>query len=197
MAEVTPVLEAALSAVGELLAAEEADVAIVVVGGATLNLLRLVERTTNDVDVIARALGPIGSAPPILVPPDPLPDPLQRAIRRTSRDFGLAADWINTDVAKQWSQGLPPGLPDDVEWRRYGGLRIGLVGRRTLIALKLFAAVDQSIRSVHAQDLVTLAPTDAELDQAAEWVLTQDASEHFPRLVAEMVEHVRGRHGHR
>jgi hypothetical protein len=96
-------------------------------------------------------------------------------------------------VARQWSQGLPPWLPDDIAWRRYGGLRVGLVGRRTLIALKLFAAVDQSPRSVHAQDLIALAPSDDELREAAEWVETQDASEHFPALVAEMVEHVRGR----
>jgi hypothetical protein len=95
MVQLTPVLEAALAAVGELLEAEEAEAAIVVVGGATLNLLRLLERTTDDVD------------------------------------------------------------------------------------------------------LVVLAPTDDELAEAAEWVQTQDASEHFPALVAEMVEHVRDSRGHR
>jgi hypothetical protein len=197
MVQLTPVLEAALAAVGELLEAEEAEAAIVVVGGATLNLLRLLERTTDDVDVIARAVAPIGAVPAVLVPPDPLPDALRRAIRRVSRDFALTEDWINTVVASQWSQGLPPWLAHDIAWRRYGGLHVGLVGRRTLIALKLFAAVDQSIRSVHAQDLVVLAPTDDELAEAAEWVQTQDASEHFPALVAEMVEHVRDSRGHR
>ncbi|HKP75198.1 MAG TPA: hypothetical protein VJT67_06610 [Longimicrobiaceae bacterium] len=192
-----PRLEEALSAVGGLLAVEDAETAIVVVGGATLNLLRLVERTTDDVDVIARAVAPIGDVPAVLVPPDPLPDALRRAIRRVSRDFGLAGDWMNTAIAGQWKRGLPPWLGHDIQWREYGGLQVGLVGRRTLIALKLFAAVDQSIRSVHAQDLIALAPTDGELEQAAEWVLTQDASEVFPRLVAEMVEHVRGRRGDR
>lgn len=196
MAELTGVLEAALSAAGELLAAEDADAAIVVVGGATLNLLRLVERTTDDVDVIARA-EPVGESPGVLVPPDPLPDALQRAIRRVSRDFALAPDWINTEVGQQWSQGVPPWLSDDITWRRYGGLRVGLVGRRTLIALKLFAAVDQSPRSVHAQDLIALTPSDDELRQAADWVETQDASEHFPALVAEMMDYVRGRRGDR
>ena len=47
-------LEAALRALGELLAAADEPAAVVVVGGATLNLLGVVRRATNDVDVIAR-----------------------------------------------------------------------------------------------------------------------------------------------
>jgi len=191
MRELTGVLEPALQAVGELLAADEAEVALVVVGGATLNLLGLLDRTTHDVDVIAVASAPVGAVPARLTPPDPLPDALHRAILRVARDFGLEPDWINTAIARQWSQGLPPWLPHDITWRRYGGLHVGLVGRRTLIALKLFAAVDQSVHSVHAQDLVALIPSDAELDEAVAWVVTQDASDSFPRLVQEVVEHVR------
>ncbi|MFP3948181.1 MAG: hypothetical protein ACLFWG_05575, partial [Longimicrobiales bacterium] len=45
----------ALSAVGELLEADGERIAVVVTGGATLNLLGILERTTTDVDVIARA----------------------------------------------------------------------------------------------------------------------------------------------
>jgi len=191
MKELTGVLEPALAAVGELLAADDVEVALVVVGGATLNLLGLIDRTTQDVDVIALASDPVGAVPALLAPPDPLPDALQRAIHRVARDFELAPDWINTAIARQWSQGLPPWLPHDITWRRYGGLHVGLVGRRTLVALKLFAALDQSVRSVHAQDLLALKPSDAELDEAAAWVVTQDASDSFPRLVTEMVEHVR------
>ncbi|HEX8829936.1 MAG TPA: hypothetical protein VF705_02165 [Longimicrobium sp.] len=190
MTDLTDVLPEALAAVGALLAADGAHVAIVVVGGASLNLLGLIGRTTQDVDVIARAVPAPGTAGG-LVPPDPLPPVLVRAVARVARDFALPDDWINTVVAKQWSQGLPPWLADDLEWRRYGGLDVGLAGRRTLIALKLFAAVDQSPRSVHAQDLGALAPTDTELEDAAAWVVTQDASPEFPRLVQEMTEHVR------
>jgi hypothetical protein len=191
MYELTGVLEPALAAVGELLAADDTEVALVVVGGATLNLLGLIDRTTQDVDVIALASDPVGAVPALLAPPDPLPDALQRAILRVARDFGLAPDWINTAIARQWSQGLPPWLPHDITWRRYGGLHVGLVGRRTLLALKLFATVDQSVRSVHAQDLMALEPSDAELEEAADWVVTQDASESFPRLIEDVVEHVR------
>lgn len=192
MSHLIDILPEALNSVGALLAADRAEAAIIVVGGASLNLLGLIERTTHDVDVIARAV-PADLPSAVLIPPDPLPAPLVRAIARVARDFTLPADWINTVVAKQWSQGLPPWLADDLEWRSYGALRVGLAGRRTLIALKLFAAADTSPRSVHAQDLAALAPTDADLNEAAAWVVTQDASPEFPRLVEAMVEHVRAR----
>jgi hypothetical protein len=179
----------ALAAVGAHLAAEGEHESIVVVGGASLNLLGLVERTTKDVDVIAR-MGDRDSTD-VLNPPDPFPDALVRAIARVARDFSLEKDWLNTEVAMQWSQGLPPWLGADLEWRDFEGLRVGLAGRRTLVALKLFATVDQSLRSVHGQDLLALAPTDAELAEAAAWVATQDASPEFPRFIDEVVAYVR------
>lgn len=46
-----------------------------------------------------------------------------------------------------------------------------------MIALKLFAAIDRGPRSVHMQDLLRLEPSDEELESAAAWVGTQDASE--------------------
>src|SRR3954447_13510191 len=110
MSELTHVLEPALLAVGELLAAEKTEIALVVVGGASLNLLGLINRTTQDVDVIALASAPVGIVPALLAPPDPLPEALQHAILRVSRDFGLAPDWINPAIARQWSQGIPPRL---------------------------------------------------------------------------------------
>src|SRR5438105_1647686 len=92
MTQLTDVLPDALAAVGALVAAEGDQVTIVVVGGASLNLLGLVERTTQDVDVIAR----MGNATGELIPPDPLPPVLVRAIARVARDFGLPGDWLNT-----------------------------------------------------------------------------------------------------
>ena len=47
-------IEKALDALGELLTAEGTEFGIVVLGGAALNLLGIVERTTRDVDVLAR-----------------------------------------------------------------------------------------------------------------------------------------------
>lgn len=184
-------IRATLTAVGELLAAEGDREAIVVAGGATLSLLGIVQRTTSDVDVIARAWhdedGTLG-----LHTPEPFPPLLERAIRTVARDFGLDDHWLNAAAGKQWSHGLPPGTAEGITWENYGGgLDVGLVGRPTLIALKLFAAVDRGPASVHFQDLVRLSPTDAELAEARGWVLTQDAAEQWPELVEEATDHVK------
>jgi hypothetical protein len=90
-----------------------------------------------------------------------------------------------------WVHGLPPWIPEDLTWRPFGNLQVGLAGPRTLIALKLFAAVDAGPRSVHLQDLLALAPTDAELEESRRWVATQDANEEFPSMISEVIEYVR------
>ena len=186
----TAELEAALSAVGELLAAEGEHSAIVVVGGATLNLLGMVRRGTSDVDVIARASRDV-KGELRLERAEPFPPALARAIRTVARDLGLSDDWMNAVVEAQWEQGLPPGLLEDTTWRNYGGeLDVGLVGRRTLIALKLFAAADGGRRSVHLQDLVALDPSPDELERATAWVRTQDAAPEWASLVEDAKGHV-------
>ncbi|HET6567326.1 MAG TPA: DUF6036 family nucleotidyltransferase, partial [Rhodothermales bacterium] len=156
-------IDTLLQAVGELLEAEDEHISIVIVGGASLNLLGLVPRTTQDVDVIARVQPTDDPGASILVHPDPMPESLVRAIQTVARDFSLPSDWMNTEIAAQWLQGLPPTLPEDITWRTYGALRVGLAGRQTLITLKLFASADRGPTSVHYQDLVRLQPNDEEL----------------------------------
>ncbi len=183
-------LEAALTAVGELVAVEGERVAVVVVGGATLNLLGIVRRATSDVDVIARAYRD-EAGELRLERAEPFPPTLARAIRTVARDFGLSDEWMNAVVEAQWAQGLPPGLLEDTTWRNFGGgLDVGLVGRPTLIALKLFAAADGGPHSVHVQDLMALAPGPEELELAAGWVRTQDAAPEWGALVEEVIRHV-------
>lgn len=182
-------LEELLAAVGEHLQAAREPASIVVVGGGAMSVMGWVDRTTDDIDVIARARETDGARE--LLPPEPLPASLVDAVTRVARDYGLRSDWLNTQVAMQWSTGLPPGLLDDVEWRRFGALQVGFAGRRSLLALKLFAAVDQGSESVHFQDLVALHPTDVELEDAADWVTRQDGSPRFARFVGEEVANVR------
>lgn len=55
-------IERGLASVGELLAIDGVDVGIAVIGGTALNLLGIVQRTTNDVDVLAILRS--GSDPP-------------------------------------------------------------------------------------------------------------------------------------
>jgi hypothetical protein len=73
-----------LTAVGELLAADGEAYAIVIIGGAALNLLGIVRRTTSDVDILAW-----GRGAEISRPPEPLPAPLVRAIDAVAKRFGL------------------------------------------------------------------------------------------------------------
>ncbi len=182
-------IEELLEALGSLLAADGLDFAIVVLGGAALNLLGLVARTTKDVDVLAIVEG--SQDDPQLVPPNPLPDSLQRAADRVARDFSLPDDWINGTAGLQLKAGLPPGLVDRLHWQRYGGLTVGLVDRYDLIFFKLYAAADDTGPwSVHYQDLVALNPTAGELASAEEWVRTQDVSEAFHQELGQVMEHI-------
>jgi hypothetical protein len=184
-------IESALGAVGELLAAERADVGIVV-GGTALNLLGIVERTTRDVDVLAVVRGKDQSGGVVLTPPDPLPESLQRAIETVARDLGLAGDWMNTVVGLQWQTGLPPGLERRLHWRQYGGPTVGLVDRYDLIFFKLYAAADSGgPSSVHFQDLLALRPTEGELSAAATWMRGQDPTPDFSAILRQVIDHVR------
>ena len=181
-----PTAKRLFRALGELLQADGAEYRLVVVGGVALALGGFIQRTTLDVDVIA--LDEPGQAG--LQSANPLPELLEQAVRRVARDFGLANDWLNGVVSAQLQHGLPPGLVEELTWRRFGGLHIGLAGRRTLIALKLFAAADQGQQSKHVADLIGLAPTREEWVDATAWVTAQDLAPEFPGIVEEVVQHV-------
>ena len=186
-------IDRALQAVGEILASEAQPYAIVVIGGAALNLLGIVERATTDVDILAFAR--LGADQPceLLRPPEPLPEPLLRAAHAVARDLGLERDWLNKGPALQWDAGLPPGLSERVHWRQYAALDVGVADRQDLILFKLFAAADSAgTESVHYQDLLALRPTDQELDAAVAWVSTQDASLAFAEVLAQVIECVHG-----
>jgi hypothetical protein len=184
----------ALRKVGELLALDGESYAIVIVGGAALNLLGIVHRLTKDVDILAFA--PPASAKQkqgeITRPPEPLPEPLTRAAATVARDLGLRDQWLNAGPAPQWREGLPSGLEKRIQWRRYAALNVGLVDRYDLIFLKLYAAADdKGTDSVHYQDLLALSPKTGELRAALEWVKTQDASAEFRRGLQVVVDQVR------
>lgn len=181
-----PVPEEALRAVGELLEFEGHSISIVVSGGSAMILLGLVSRATKDVDVLALAIH--SSRTTILHRPDPLPDPLNRAIARVATDLGLDSDWMNAAAGGQWDTGLPPGMKERLTWRDFAGLRVGLVDRQDLVFFKLYAAADDTgPSSVHYQDLIALRPGPSELERAAEWIATQDVSESFARIVDQVV----------
>jgi len=179
-------------ALGEILESQGEHEAIVVVGGAALIIQGFVERATRDIDVIAISRDVRESERRKIENPEPLPRALMDAISRVARDYNLPEEWMNTTVSLQWRLGLPPGFGDRIHWRRYGGLWVGLADRQDLIFLKLYAAADsEGPSSVHYQDLVALEPTHDELDDAAQWAISQDISDPFAHIVRQVVEHAK------
>lgn len=195
----------ALDRVAQRLGFAEKRYAVVVIGGAAINLRGIVRRDTTDVDILAFGVrGTDRVSFELEEPPTPVPAPLQRAIDAVARDLTLDAHWMNTGPALQWQQGLPPGLAGRVEWRHYGpadtpefGLDVGLVSRYDLIFFKLYAAADHATtRSVHYKDLMALRPTNEELDDAAAWVRPLDAAPEFHEIVDQLVAYVRNQLRH-
>lgn len=186
-------IDRALQGVGEILASEGQAFAIVVTGGAALNLLGIVERSTTDVDILAFAQVGAGPVRELRRPPEPLPEQLLHAAHAVARDMDLGQDWLNAGPSLQWLAGLPPGLEQRVRWREYSALTVGVVDREDLILFKLFASADSAgPGSVHYQDLLALRPTDQELDAAKAWVSTQDASPAFAEVLTQVVKCVHG-----
>jgi hypothetical protein len=181
-----------LHSLGEILTAEGQKIAIVAVGGSALKLQGFVQRATQNIDIIALGKNPDEEGPGDIGPAEPIPAVLAQAIARIARDYGLPQDWMNTEVSMQWKTGLPLGFERRVHWTRYGGLWFGNADRYGLIFLKLFAAADRGgPESVHFQDLLALNPTERELEDAAEWVQSQDTSHEFGIIVGQVVDHVR------
>ncbi len=178
-------LRQALATLGALLADQGHTFEVVAIGGGGLLLLGIIERPTKDLDALA-----------IVENGDyqfarPLPASLSRAVVDTARILGLADDWLNNGPADQLLQGLPDGFRDRTVKMAFGGLVVQLASRFDQICFKLYAATDGDPRSKHVRDLISLAPTDAELSDAASWVKRQDIGTEFPAFVDAAVAHIK------
>lgn len=172
-------LDEALSALGELLGAAGADAHLVVIGGSGLIALGVVTRATRDVDVLALDRG--GT----LVPADPLPDVIAEAARVVARDLGLAPDWLNAGPTSLLQLGLPAGFGGRVVPRDYGPtLRVSFASRVDQVFFKLYAAADRREPRDFA-DLQRLAPSPAELRDAARWARTHNMPGPFDDALAQ------------
>ncbi len=173
-------MEAALTALGELLDSREVHYAVVVVGGGNLILQGLIERpTTKDLDLLGELRGDS------VLPLRPMPEPLRDAVLDVGRAYGLASDWLNTGPDSLLDLGLPNGFTERLERRDFGGLVVWLAASFDMVCLKLYAAVDQGPRSRHFQDLRDLEPTRQDLSEAARWAMTHDPSPAFRTLLVE------------
>ncbi len=166
-------LEEALRTLGAVLQQRDTPYSILVVGGGSLLLLRLIDRPTGDLDVVA--LAEKGVYRKI----ETLPAPLATAAAQVARALELADTWLNTGPASLMDFGLPSGWEDRIAVRTYGALEVHISSRFDLICFKLYAAVDRGPNDKHYSDLQEMESTADELTQAARWTITHDPSEVF------------------
>ena len=135
--------------------------------------------TTKDLDLLGEwtADG--------IKPMRPMPEPLRIAVIDVARTYGLANDWVNLGPESLLDLGLPDGFVERLERRDYGGLVTWLASRFDMVCFKLYAAVDQGLRSRHLQDLRELGPERDELLAAARWSVTHDPSPGYRSLLVE------------
>ncbi|MBN2211431.1 MAG: hypothetical protein JW709_08560 [Sedimentisphaerales bacterium] len=163
---------------GKLTLNRSGRISIVVYGGAALNALQLIQRTTRDVDIVA-----LMDSNNQLVDPAPLPEELLAAAKDVADTLNLPQDWLNNGPSSGegglFRLGLPDGFKDRLI-KNYQGekLIVYLVSRLDQIYFKLYAAIDL-FGSYHASDLKQLMPSDEELLGAVRWATTHDPSEGF------------------
>lgn len=154
----------------------------VVIGGAALNLLGVVQRTTNDCDILHPSL-----------PPNVVEAAREFAsVRRSAGDF-LADDWLNNGP-----QSLAALLPDGwqerlVEVFRGEAVTLRCLGRLDFLRSKLFSLCD---RATDLADCVALSPSAAELSEIEPWLVAQDAAAEWPEHVRAVLEDLAQRSGH-
>lgn len=154
--------------------------ALVVCGGSALIAVQLVQRTTQDVDVVAMMQD--GQ----LVSCIPMPEYLLAAVVRVAEILHLPEDWLNNGPASQYDMGLPPGFAARLQQVQIGNkLTIYYISRTDQIYFKTFASADRG--GYHITDLKALQPTEEELLCAARWCMEQDVSEAFRYILKEML----------
>lgn len=174
---------------GRLDLAKSDPIGLVVCGGSALIAKELILRVTKDVDVLA-----LMDARGQLVSPAPLPGFLLKAAKDVARDLGLAEDWLNngpsSDAGGLFQLGLPDGIENRLDEQQYGPrLTVYFVGRFDQIHFKLYAAADRR-EGTHLDDLLSLEPTDAELESAARWAMTHDVSPAFRMILKQLLREI-------
>ncbi len=176
-------LDTILTSLGEQVAELGVSYDLVLIGGAGLQALGIIDRPTRDADVVAFRDGDA------LLDPRPLPEPLRVAANRVAADYGLAEGWLNAGPSDLLRWGLPEGFTERLISRRFGdALVVHVAHRYDQIHLKLYAVVDQGAGR-HETDLRALQPTKEELLAATGWTRTHDPSEGFRIVLVRVLKH--------
>ena len=163
----------------------------VLCGGAALGLQELQDRPTRDVDVLGRWDEAVLNVVGIEVFPKELLACINRVVANHPELAGLGQNWVNLGPCALAQAGLPGGFASRLRELRVGKrLTLHLLGRKDLLALKLYAAADEHgpRQEIHFADLKGLAPTYDELDWAVEWVRTLRDFEEKRHAVKHVIE---------
>jgi len=155
-------------------------IGLVVCGGTALAAMKLVQRTTKDVDIVA--LMEKGGR---LLDPAPLPEILVKAANETAQALELHENWLNNGPSSGegglYRMGLPEGFAKRLTKVSFGKcLDVFFIGRVDQIHFKLYASVDRG--GYHADDLRRLKPSVEELQTAVAWCFSHDPSEGFRKM---------------
>ena len=146
----------------------------IVIGGAALSLLGVIDRQTRDFDIIKPSLSP-----------EVLQAAQDFALFYTQQGFELANDWLNNGPI-QVADTLPIGWQDRVQPLFTGSaLDLKTLHRSDLLKTKLFALCD---RGSDLLDCIALAPTKAELNESLPWLESQDANPLWPNHVQQTLK---------
>jgi hypothetical protein len=175
-------LEDALTIAGAYLADRGVRIEVVAIGGCALLLRGIIDRPTQDLDLIATVehgkLTKLESLPAIL----------RETRDLVARQFDLAPDWLNVEPSSVMDHGLPSGFLGRCVERSFEGLVIQVAGNFDLICLKLHAATDRGDPlGKHALDLRALSPTRDELIEAAKWAQQHDPSAGFRSVLLQVL----------
>jgi hypothetical protein len=160
-------------------------------GGAALNLMGWVSRSTSDVDIICAAKvdvkGKVKLQPDLVLPPQ-----FFMLVEEVGREMGIKPEWLNFGPAPLVEFGLPVGLADRLQRKSYGScLALHLVSRLDQVHLKIYATMDPKTRlESHLGDLLDLEPTEAEAKAAVEWLLNRKTSREFRRKLRQVLDRI-------
>lgn len=163
----------------------------VVCGGAALGLQELQDRPTRDIDVLGRWDETVSDVSGIERFSEEMLACINRVVANHPELAGMGQNWINLGPRALVQAGLPKGFAERLRVLRVGKkLTLHLLGRRDLLALKLYAAADEHgpRQEIHFADLKGLAPTYEELDWAIEWLRTLRDFEEKQPVVKHVIE---------
>jgi hypothetical protein len=171
--------------------AELEPVELVSCGGASLNLMGLVSRTTGDVDIIC-AVVVSGNGKVQRLANMTMPAQFTELVAEVGREMGLKEEWLNFGPAPLMDFGLPDGLEKRLKRKGYGKcLALHVISRFDQIHLKIYAAMDPKTRiETHLGDLIDLEPTEAEARAAVDWLLKRKTSADFRRKLKEVLDRI-------